>query len=184
MTSRWLTEVEKVRDIEVTWNVMSLYYLNKDREGITDQYLAHANNALAPLRVIVQASENLGEQIVGDLYTSFGNKVHLEKQKYSDELIVEVLADLGLPSSLVDSAHDETLDVEILKRHNRGMSLVGEDVGTPIIAVGDVAFFGPIISPAPKGEEAGKLFDGVLAAASYPGFFEIKRTRSVGPIFD
>jgi len=184
MTSRWLTEVEKVRDVSITWNVMSLYYLNLDRDGIGAEYLDHAQKALGPLRVIVQASENHGEQIVGELYTSFGNKIHLKKREFSDDLIIEVLKDLGLSSSLLDSAHDQTLDTKIVKSHNRGVSLVGEDVGTPIIAVGDVAFFGPVISPAPKGEDAGKLFDGVLATASFPGFFEIKRTRTVGPIFD
>ncbi len=184
MTSRWLLEVERVRSISITWNVMSLYYLNKGRDGITKEYLEHANNALGPLRVITHASEEFGEQIVGDLYSSFGRKIHLEKQNFSDELILEVLNDLGLSVSLLDFAHDETVDIEIMKSHTRGISLVGQDVGTPIIGVGDIAFFGPVISPAPKGEEAGKLFDGVLAVASFPGFFEIKRSRTVGPIFD
>ena len=184
MTSRWLLEVEKVRDISITWNVMSLYFLNKDRAGIEQKYLDHASNALAPLRVITQASEIYGEQIVGDLYTAFGRKIHPGKMKFSDELILEVLSDEGLPVSLMEFAHDPTLDARILVSHNRGLSLVGQDVGTPIIGIGEVAFFGPVISPAPKGEEAGKLFDGVLATASFPGFFEIKRTRTVGPIFE
>lgn len=184
MTSRWLSEVEKVRDISVQWNVMSLYYLNKDREGIGQKYLDHASDALAPLRVITQASQMYGDEISGKLYTAFGTKIHLGKMKFSDELISTVLSEEGLPASLMQSAHDDALDEKILDSHNRGMSLVGEDVGTPIIAIGEVAFFGPVISPAPKGEAAGKLFDGVLAVTSYPGFFELKRSRTVGPIFD
>jgi hypothetical protein len=184
ITSRWITEVAHVRDISISWQVMSLYYLNKDRDGIGSDYLEHANNALGPLRVITQAAEELGDEIVGELYTMFGSKVHLEKKEYSRDLIVEVLSDLKLPSSLAEAAQNPDLDEKILVSHRRGMSLVGEDVGTPIIAVDGIAFFGPVISPAPKGEEAGRLFDGIVTAASFPGFFEIKRTRTVGPIFD
>ena len=184
ITSRWITEVAHVRDISISWQVMSLYYLNKDRDGVGSDYLEHANNALGPLRVITQAAEELGDEIVGELYTMFGSKVHLEKKEYSRDLIVEVLSDLKLPSSLAEAAQNPDLDEKILVSHRRGMSLVGEDVGTPIIAVDGIAFFGPVISPAPKGEEAGRLFDGIVTAASFPGFFEIKRTRTVGPIFD
>jgi hypothetical protein len=184
ITSRWITEVAHVRDISISWQVMSLYYLNKDRDGIGSDYLEHANNALGPLRVITQAAEESGDEIVGELYTRFGSKVHLEKKEYSRDLIVEVLSDLKLPSSLAEAAQNPDLDEKILVSHRRGMSLVGEDVGTPIIAVDGIAFFGPVISPAPKGEEAGRLFDGIVTAASFPGFFEIKRTRTVGPIFD
>ena len=174
----------RVRDISVSWQVMSLYYLNKDRDGIGSDYLEQARNALGPLRVIAQAAEDLGDGIVGGLYTRFGSKVHLEKKEYSRDLIVEVLSDLKLPSSLAEAAQNPDLDEKILVSHRRGMSLVGEDVGTPIIAVDGIAFFGPVISPAPKGEEAGRLFDGIVTAARFPGFFEIKRTRTVGPIFD
>jgi len=173
-----------VRDISISWQVMSLYYLNKDRDGIGSDYLEHANNALGPLRVITQAAEDLGDGIVGELYTSFGSKIHLEKKEYSNDLIVEVLSDLRLPSTLAGAAQNQDLDERILDSHRRGIALVGEDVGTPIIAVDEIAFFGPVISPAPKGEEAGRLFDGIVTAASFPGFFEIKRTRTVRPIFD
>ncbi|MDE0975285.1 MAG: disulfide bond formation protein DsbA [Candidatus Nanopelagicales bacterium] len=174
----------RVRDISVSWQVMSLYYLNKDRNGIGSDYLEQARNALGPLRVIAQAAEDLGNGIVGDLYTSFGRKVHLENKEYSTDLIVEVLNDLKLPATLMEAAENLELDEKILASHSRGMSLVGEDVGTPIISVNEIAFFGPVISPAPKGEEAGRLFDGILTMASFPGFFELKRTRTVGPIFD
>jgi hypothetical protein len=184
MTSRWLVEVEKVRDISITWNPMSLYYLNKDRASITTEYLGYAKKALAPLRVVVAAEALYGEKIKGDLYTAFGNEIHLNKTKISDEMVAKVLANFTFSEDLMKYAQDESLDAKIIESHERGISKVGEDVGTPIISVGEVAFFGPVISPSPKGEEAGKLFDGVVGVASYPGFFEIKRTRNVKPIFD
>ena len=141
MTSRWITEVARVRDISVSWQVMSLYYLNKDRDGIGSDYLEQAHNALGPLRVIAQAAEDLGDGVVGGLYTRFGSKVHLEKKGYSPDLIVEVLNDLKLPATLLEAAENHELDEKILARHLRGMSLVGEDVGTPIISVNEIAFF-------------------------------------------
>ena len=184
MTSRWLVEVEKVRDISIVWNPMSLYYLNKGRESISTEYLDYAKKALGPLRVIMAAEALYGEKIKGDLYTAFGNEIHPGKQKISDDLTAKVLSQFSFSQDLMKFAQDESLDEKIIEVHNRGLSKVGEDVGTPIISVGQVAFFGPVISPAPKGEEAGKLFDGVVGVASYPGFFEIKRTRTVKPIFD
>jgi hypothetical protein len=184
MTSRWLTEVEKVRDVDITWNVMSLYYLNLGRDWITDEYLENAHKALGPLRVMVAAQKSLGPGVVGDLYTAYGTHIHLQKEEFSRELSERVISELGLPSSLLDSVEDESLDREIIEIHTRGLSLVGEDVGTPIIAVDSTAFFGPVLSPAPKGERAGVLFDAVVTAAQFPEFFELKRTRTVGPIFD
>lgn len=184
MTSRWLVEVEKVRDISINWNVMSLYYLNKSKSNISSEYLSNAKKALGPLRIIVVAEKLYGPEIKGDLYAAFGEEIHLNGAKFSEELISSVLDRFSFSEDLSKYSEDDSLDSLILSSHNLGISKVGEDVGTPIINVGTVAFFGPVISPAPKGEEAGKLFDGVIAVASYPGFFEIKRTRTVKPIFD
>ena len=99
-------------------------------------------------------------------------------------MLFRSLTEVGLSDSLADAMNDESYDPAIIESHERGIKMVGNDVGTPIIAVGNSAFFGPVISPAPKGEEAGKLWDGVVGVANYPGFFEIKRSRNVGPIFD
>lgn len=184
MTSRWLLEVEKVRDVSLHWNVMSLYFLNKSRSHISDEYLENALKALGPLRVITAAEKIYGPAIKGDLYTAFGEEIHLKKAEFSDDLISTVLSRFSFSQDLSHYSNDDSLDDSILESHNLGLGKVGEDVGTPIISIGDVAFFGPVISPAPKGEEAGKLFDGVIAVASYPGFYEIKRTRHVKPIFD
>ena len=154
MTSRWLVEVEKVRDISITWNPMSLYYLNIGRPSITTEYLDYAKKALGPLRVVVAAEALYGEKIKGDLYTAFGNEIHLNKTKISDEMTAKVLSNFSFSEDLMKYAQDESLDAKIIESHDRGISKVGEDVGTPIISVGEVAFFGPVISPAPKGEEA------------------------------
>lgn len=184
MTSRWLTEVAKVRDISIQWNVMSLFYLNESRSHISAEYLANAKNALGPLRIIVAAEKLYGNQVAGDLYTAFGEEIHLNKMKFSPELNAKVLSKFSFPDDLLQSADDSSLDELVLVSHKEGMSRVGEEVGTPIVSIDGVSFFGPVISPAPKGEEAGKLFDGAFAVASYPGFFEMKRTRTVGPIFE
>ncbi len=184
MTSRWLVEVAKVRDISVQWNVMSLFYLNESRTHISAEYLTNAKKALAPLRIIVTAENLYGNRVAGDLYTAFGEEIHLNKMKFSPQLNSKVLSRFSFSNELLECADDTSLDELILASHKNAMSLVGEDVGTPIVSIEGISFFGPVISPAPKGEEAGKLFDGAYAVASYPGFFEMKRTRTVGPIFE
>jgi hypothetical protein len=184
MTSRWLVEVSKVRDISIQWNVMSLYYLNESRSHISTEYLDNAKKALGPLRIIVAAEKLYGNQVAGELYTAFGEEIHLNKMKFSPELNSKVLSRFSFPDDLLPSADDISLDESILVSHKDGMGRVGEDVGTPIVSIEGVSFFGPVISPAPKGEDAGKHFDGAYAVASYPGFFEMKRTRTVGPIFN
>jgi hypothetical protein len=184
MTSRWLVEVAKVRDISIQWNVMSLFFLNESRSHISADYLDNAKKALGPLRIIVAAERLYGNQVAGELYTAFGEEIHLNKMKFSPELNSKVLGKFSFPVDLLPFADDVSLDELILKSHKAGIDRVGEDVGTPIVSIEGISFFGPVISPAPKGEDAGKLFDGAFAVASYPGFFEMKRTRTVGPIFD
>ena len=99
-------------------------------------------------------------------------------------MLDESIAEAGIPDDLVARVDAGEFDAALRESHDAGISKVGEDVGTPIISVNGVAFFGPVISPAPKGEEALRLFDGIVAAAAFPGFFELKRTRTVGPKFD
>ncbi|MFZ9671412.1 MAG: disulfide bond formation protein DsbA, partial [Candidatus Nanopelagicaceae bacterium] len=125
-----------------------------------------------------------GKEITLPLYTAISSRIHLKKMDVGQELFTQALKEVGADENLASAESDSKFDNAIIASHEAGIALVGSDVGTPIIAVEGTAFFGPVISPAPKGEEAGKLWDGVLLAASYPGFFEIKRSRSVGPIFD
>ena len=183
MTSRWILEVEKVRDISVKWNLFSLAYLNRDKD-VPEEYKARLARSWHCTRVIAAAQKAKGIEVTLPLYTALSSRIHLKKMEVGTELFKEALKEVGLPESLSDAMNDESFDAAIIESHERGIKLVGNDVGTPIIAVGSAAFFGPVISPAPKGEEAGKLWDGVVGVANYPGFFEIKRSRTVGPIFD
>jgi hypothetical protein len=183
MTSRWMLEVEKVRPVDVRWHVMSLAVLNEGRD-LPQDYRATMDRAWGPVRVVVAAAELHGEQYVKPLYDALGTRMHPGGNKDWDAVIREALAEVGLPAELAEYAGRGDFDEQLRASHKEGISLVGEDVGTPVISVNGVAFFGPVVTPAPRGEAAAKLWDGALLVASTPGFYEIKRTRTQGPIFD
>ena len=182
MSSRWLLEVEKVRPIEPSFHVMSLAYLNADKD-IPDDYRKMLEPAWGPVRVAIAAAQAEGNQVLLPLYTALGNRIHLEGRSIDRPLVEEALAEVGLPTSLADAMDSTEYDEDLKKSHHAGMDQVGMDVGTPVISVEGVAFFGPVVTPAPKGQDAGKLWDGVLLVAGTPGFFELKRTRDKGPDF-
>ncbi|WP_406381415.1 DsbA family protein [Streptomyces sp. NBC_01618] len=190
MTSRWMLEVEKVRDVEVRWHVMSLAVLNEDKlDELPEEYRDLLTKAWGPVRVVVAAQQKHGDDIVGPLYTALGTRFHNQGEDITREAIVAALQEVGLPAELADYADLDAYDAELRASHKEGIDKVGQDVGTPVIAVPgadgeQIAFFGPVVTPAPKGEEAAKLWDGTLLVASVPGFYEIKRTRTQGPIFD
>lgn len=183
MTSRWMMEVERVRPVEVTWHVMSLSYLNAERD-LGERYNKLMADSWGPVRVITAAKELHGQEWVKPLYDAMGTRFHLGKQKDREVVIAEALAEVGLPDSLAAYATSDEYDEALRKSHHAGMDQVGTEVGTPVLAVEGYAFFGPVMSPAPKGDEAGRVWDGVQALASYDGFFELKRTRTREPIFD
>jgi predicted DsbA family dithiol-disulfide isomerase len=182
MSSRWLLEVEKVRPIAPAFHVMSLAYLNSDKD-IPDSYREKLEPAWGPVRVAIAAAQSEGDQVLLPLYTALGNRIHLQGRDIDRQLIVEALEEVGLPSSLADAADTTAYDEDLKKSHHAGMDQVGMEVGTPVISVEGVAFFGPVVTPAPKGEAAGRLWDGVLLVAGTPGFYELKRTRDKGPDF-
>ncbi|MYW29459.1 DsbA family protein [Streptomyces sp. SID2119] len=190
MTSRWILEVEKVRDIEVRWHVMSLAVLNEDKlDEVPEEYRDKLVKAWGPVRVVVAAQQLHGDEVVGPLYTALGTRFHNNGEGPTREAIAGALKDIGLPEDLLEYADKDTYDTELRASHQEGIDKVGQEVGTPVIAVPgadgeQVAFFGPVVTPAPKGEEAAKLWDGTLLVASIPGFYEIKRTRTQGPVFD
>jgi hypothetical protein len=183
MTSRWMVEVEQVRPVDVTWHVMSLAVLNEGRDLPAD-YREGMNRAWGPVRVVIAAQQLHGDEVVKPLYDAMGTRLHPKGIKDYDQVIAESLAEVGLPAELAAYATSEEYDTQLRASHEEGISKVGTDVGTPVIAIDDVAFFGPVVTPAPKGEAAAKLWDGCLLVAQTPGFYEIKRSRTQGPIFD
>jgi 2-hydroxychromene-2-carboxylate isomerase len=177
LTSRWILEVEQVRDVRVRWHVMSLAYLNKDKD-VSEDYRKSLEGAWGPVRVLIAAEQQHGNEVLGPLYTAMGTRIHVEKQPVDRQLVEDALTDAGLPVSLADAMDDTSYDEAVIRSHHEGMDQVGDDVGTPTIAINGMAFFGPVITKVPRGEDAGKLWDGCVQVASYPFFFELKRTRT------
>ena len=200
MTSRWVDEVAAHRDLDVSWHIMSLAILNENND-VPESYRAFFPRALRYAQLVAAAKELHGDGVVKPLYDALGTRIHLGQRTDADAVMAEALAEVGLPTDLAEYAPDGSAGTEVpagadaaasapfefeeqlRASHSSGIDLVGQDVGTPIIAVNGVAFFGPVISPAPKGEQALALWDGVVAAASYDGFFELKRSRTRDPIF-
>ncbi|MCT4352662.1 DsbA family protein [Streptomyces sp. Je 1-79] len=191
MTSRWMLEVEKVRPVDVRWKVMSLAVLNEDKlDELPAEYRDMLETkAWGPVRVVVAAQQLHGDEVVGKLYTALGTRFHNNGEGPTREAITGALADVGLPAELADYAEKDTYDTHLRASHTEGIEKVGQDVGTPVISVpgvdGDeVAFFGPVVTPTPRGEAAARLWDGTLLVAATPGFYEIKRTRTAAPSFE
>jgi predicted DsbA family dithiol-disulfide isomerase len=177
ITSRWILEVQQVRDIEVRWHVMSLAYLNQDKD-ISEDYRALLRPAWGPVRVLIAAAERHGDEVLLPLYTAMGTRIHLEKQPIDRLMIEAAVGEVGLEPDLVDAMDDPSYDDAVARSHHEGMDQVGDDVGTPTIAVNGTAFFGPVLTSIPRGEVAGRVWDGAVLLASYPDFFELKRTRT------
>ncbi len=184
MASRWILNASEVRDFDVRWHVMSLAYLNADKEDLPESYRDLLQQAWGPVRVAIAAEQQHGNDVLLPLYTALGNRFHLEDKPKDRATIVEALDEAGLEASLADAADTDAFDEALKASHHAGMDQVGYEVGTPVISVEGVAFFGPVVSPAPKGEAAGVLWDGVLAVAGTDGFFELKRSRTRSPNFD
>ncbi|MGO2113320.1 MAG: mycothiol-dependent nitroreductase Rv2466c family protein [Pseudoclavibacter sp.] len=184
MTSRWIDEVARQRDIDVTWHIMSLAILNENRE-MDERHRASHSAGFALGQVVTAVRDVLGQDKVKAVYDALGQRIHVEGRGSTDEAILgEVTSELDIPQELVDRALAGEFDEAYRASHVDGIGRVGEDVGTPVVSVNGVAFFGPVISPAPKGDDALRLFDGVVMAASVDGFFELKRTRTRGPQFN
>ncbi|CEA08349.1 DSBA-like thioredoxin domain protein [Arthrobacter saudimassiliensis] len=183
VTSRWMEEVEKVRDVRTEWHVMSLAVLNEGRDLPAD-YRARIDRAWGPVRVIIAAQELHGREYVKKLYDAMGTRIHNQGNDDFDEVIAAALAEVGLPAELAEYAGSDKFDEQLRASHTAGISQVGEDVGTPVVAFNGTAFFGPVLTRIPRGEEAGRMFDGALMLAANPAFFELKRSRTESPRFD
>jgi 2-hydroxychromene-2-carboxylate isomerase len=183
LASRWMLEVEQVRDVQTRWHVMSLSVLNEGRD-LPEDYRTMLDEAWGPVRVCIAAEQAHGPEVLGPLYTALGTRFHHEKAPKDRETVEAALREAGLPESLADAMTSTEYDAALRESHHAGMDPVGMDVGTPVIHVEGVAFFGPVITPTPRGEEAGKLWDGVRLVAGVDGFYELKRTRDRPQIFD
>jgi hypothetical protein len=180
-------EVEQVRPVQTDWRIMSLAYLNltqHEGEGLSEEYLERMRKAWAPVRVCAAAAAAEGDAILGDLYTAIGKRIHVEGRRKDPGILQEALAEVGLPETLAGAAESTEFDDAIKASHHEAFDQVGIDVGTPVIGVRGNVFFGPVVTPAPKGEAAGRLWDGFVLVTETDGFFEIKRTRDRRPSFE
>lgn len=184
IASRWVLEVEKVRPVQARWHVMSLAVLNEDRQDIPDRYKDFLQQAWGPVRVCIAAAEKFGPDVLLPLYSALGTRYHDENADRDRGTVEAALAEVGLPVELADAMDDISYDEALRVSHADGMDRVGYEVGTPVISVNGTSFFGPVVSPIPRGEDAGRLWDGVLLVAGTDGFFELKRSRTRDPIFD
>ena len=183
VTSRWMGEVEQVRDVSTDWHVMSLSLLNEGRD-LPEDYKERMKTAIKPVRVIIAASELHGDKYIKPLYDAMGTRIHIGGNGDFDVVIRESLDEVGLPAGLARYADSDEYDTQLRASHQEGISKVGDDVGTPIVAFNGTAFFGPVLTRIPRGEEAGRMFDGAVMLAENPAFFELKRSRTESPQFD
>ena len=182
ITSRWILEVAPMRHLTVRWHVMSLSVLNEGRD-LSAEYRERMDIARGPVRVLIAAQQRHGDDVLLPLYTALGMRFHLEHAPIERATVEAALADCELPADLAEAMTSTDYDTLLQASHEDGIQRVGLEVGTPIISVNGASFFGPVVTPMPKGEAAARLWDGVVLVTGTDGFFELKRTRDRRPEF-
>jgi hypothetical protein len=182
-TSRWLNEVARTRDLTISWRSFSLAMKNADRTEQSERRRVRGEKTLRMLRVVEAARAAGADDVIGALYTEFGRRVHHEHEIDFD--LGRALKDAGLDPELAAAADDADFDAAIAASMSQATDLAGDDVGVPILGF-DVdgarrGFFGPILVHVPYGDEATRLWDGLMACAAVGGFSELKRRRDSGP---
>jgi hypothetical protein len=167
--------------VDVQFHVMSLSVLNEGRD-LPPDYRDLMDHSWGGARVALAVQQQHPEKLA-EFYTALGTRIHLGKEPNERATHEAALAEVGLPAELADAADTDANDPALRAAQAEVTAAVGDEVGTPVIRVDGMSLFGPVISPAPKGEAAGQLWDGFVNVVAYPGFFELKRTRTVGPIF-
>lgn len=186
MTARWVVdEVTPDRDVRVEWEPISLMFKNDPEPGSNRHRTSSRTHGM--LRVMESVRTKLGNEGVFRAYWAFGAHIHHDRNLFDFD-VAEVLTSIGIDSGHVRAFDDRSWDGEIRRRMDAGLALVGNDVGTPIIAMEDsrgdrVGVFGPVITRAPGREDSLRLWDGLVAVTTVPGFWELKRTRTEGPEF-
>lgn len=183
IASRWMLEVETVRPVKTFFHVTSLAVQHESKD-IPEEDRRVLDGSWPAARVALAVGRHYGQEQLAAFYTALGTRIHVREEGENRDTVAAALADVGLPPELIELGDIGDNDDALRASTWAGMNLVGLDVGTPVLQINGRAFFGPVFSPRPRGEEAGRVFDGVLALASYPGFFELRRTRDVGPIYD
>jgi mycothiol-dependent nitroreductase-like protein len=174
-TSRWLREVAEARGVPVDWRLMSLAVLNADQE-VPEQWREHVARGAVAGRVFAAVRSAGGAEALGRFYTEVGARVHEQGGDLGPDVFREALTAVGLPAELAED--DEAQQAAVEASHAESQERVGAEAGSPITAFpGAPGFFGPIVTPAPTGEDALRLFDGLALVSAVPGFSELKGAR-------
>ena len=186
ITSRWMEDVSRQKNIHINWKFFSLKKINEGRD-IPERFRTSHAIGLRALRVAAAVRQDYGNDAVGKLYTVMGSRRHHDQQDIGTQEMLEELLDLcGLPQTLAAAADDESWDQVIEADMEQAKAKAGDGVGVPLIVLDGgegPGFFGPVLSPAPVGEAAVQMWDAMVTVGRMPGFYEFKRTRETGPVF-